>query len=85
MHVTKFLALAALCLALAACADTDQPAQADKAPTSAQAAASPATADGNAAALPPAQAANSHPPSVSQQARRYLCPQGPMPARPVGH
>ncbi|MFB9117139.1 hypothetical protein QSH39_009650, partial [Xanthomonas arboricola pv. corylina] len=83
MHVTKFLALAALCLALAACADTDQPAQADKAPTSARAASSPATAQANAAALPPDQAVNSRPPSVSQQARRYLCPRGPN-ACPAG-
>ncbi|WP_166764146.1 hypothetical protein [Xanthomonas arboricola] len=83
MHVTKLLSLAALCLALAACGKTDQAAQTDKAPTSAQAAASPATADGNVAALPPAQAANSRPPAVSQQARRYLCPQGPN-ACPAG-
>lgn len=83
MHVTKLLPLAALSLALAACANPDQPAQAGKAPTPALAARGPAVAQGNAAALPPDQAANSNRPSAGQQARRYLCPQGPN-ACPAG-
>lgn len=84
MRVKTFLSLAALCIALAACGKTDQPAQTGKASTSALATPTTATGQRNAAAMPPDHAANIKPPSVSQEARRYLCPQGPNACRISG-
>ncbi|WOB51326.1 hypothetical protein NYR97_08140 [Xanthomonas hydrangeae] len=84
MRVKTLLFLAALCIALAACGKTDQPAQTGKASTSALATPTTATGQRNAAAMPPDHAANSKPPSVSQEARRYLCPQGPNACKASG-
>ncbi|MEA5125670.1 hypothetical protein [Xanthomonas floridensis] len=84
MRVKTILSLAALCIALAACGKPDQPAQTSNASTSALTTPAPATAERNAAAMPPDHAANSKPPPVSQEARRYLCPQGPNACRVSG-
>ncbi|WP_184630918.1 hypothetical protein [Xanthomonas arboricola] len=75
MRTTHVLALAALCSALAACTDTGRPAPTDQASAATPAAATPTAGPGAAAPSPDRTTALTQ--GVSQQARRYLCPQGP--------
>ncbi|KQQ69919.1 hypothetical protein ASF73_12450 [Xanthomonas sp. Leaf131] len=76
MCTKRILALAALCVALTACGKTNQPAHTEQPPTSSSATPTTAAADASAAPRPHHQAATIQQPTVSQDARRYLCPQG---------